>query len=406
MAYQYTDEELNRFNRHEAVYSVDPSYAKAHNHKTITTKSDEDLDPKSETNTITVGGQEFRVVKTGDYTNGFQGMAVAPVDANGKVDTSSVAIIAAGTNPKDPEDLGGAGAEWLSSLSNQYYAADDFYKQVEAEGYKVTQLSGYSQSAYMLKVGSKHHVKAIVFNGWFNYDSLSEKEKKYIDQHPEAYVNYRKKDDKVTQYNVTGNASKTHGTVVYVKGSSHDITAWQFKKGQIIDQNGHYVNILAVYGEIKGQVAASLEHTYTNMKSRLSAGGYSAHETIFLDYEQASTVASGLGETAQTGCEQVKGYRDAAVQEAEDLWKEINKRPAFIEKLSDEEIMAIFAEEGVTYDSIVNSVAEHFDSKVKASQDLEESFADLGRQIETGMQEMTARDNTLAGEIKGWIGGK
>ncbi|MDR0299965.1 MAG: hypothetical protein LBI13_07830 [Streptococcaceae bacterium] len=52
------------------------------------------------------GGQSYRVLYSEDNPdgNGFQGMAVAPIN-NGVVDTSQVTIAFAGTNQSDPKDL-------------------------------------------------------------------------------------------------------------------------------------------------------------------------------------------------------------------------------------------------------------------------------------------------------------
>lgn len=351
-------------------------------------------------------------------------MAVAPLDKNGKQDLSHIVVAYAGTNRSDLKDIQtdiqsiGLGEKRILADSStktfrtsQFQTALTFAKEIEKRYPKAkVSTTGHSLGeSIAMFVAVKQGYNNVGFNGPDIHNVLSEKQIKYMKQHKGQFHNYRNPHDHIG--NITGNET---GTAIYVDMpnknglvSDHNLTNWTFDKaGHLVDKRGNIVDLGRVYDSVELTVSNYMDKDFKSMKSRLSAGGYSAHETIFLDYEQASTVASGLGETAQTGCEQVKGYRDAAVQEAEDLWKEINKRPAFIEKLSDEEIMAIFAEEGVTYDSIVNSVAEHFDSKVKASQDLEESFTDLGRQIETGMQEMTARDNTLAGEIKGWIGGK
>ena len=51
--------------------------------------------------------QTFRVLSSKDNrSNGMQAMAVAPVDKNGNVDYSHVAIAYAGTNSSDIKDLG------------------------------------------------------------------------------------------------------------------------------------------------------------------------------------------------------------------------------------------------------------------------------------------------------------
>ncbi|MFC3933006.1 triacylglycerol lipase, partial [Streptococcus dentapri] len=160
-----------------------------------------------------------------------------------------------------------------------------------------------------------------------------------------------------------------------------------------------------LYDAVETTVSDYMDQGFQGMKSKLKEGGYSSNETIFLDYLSASAVAQGLGIAAQIGHESIKSKADAAVAEAEETWKEIKKRPMMVEKLTDEEIMAVYAEEGVTYDTIVDSVKTHFNEKVTASQTLMATFTALGSQIETGIQELIAQDETLAGDITGWING-
>jgi len=104
MIYTYTDEQLNGLNQEEAVYSVDPKLARNKGRDVITDKPSEMLQG-GESNRITIGNQDFRVVSVkNDPATGFQGMAVAPI-VNGQVDTNSVAVVAAGTTPTDLNDL-------------------------------------------------------------------------------------------------------------------------------------------------------------------------------------------------------------------------------------------------------------------------------------------------------------
>ena len=101
--------------------------------------------------TFKSGGNQFQVLKVEDNTtNGMQAMAVAPVDANGNVDTSQVVIAYAGTNSADGKDLdtdlqsigGGSkklvsgsdmSAEGLTIADSQFKTALKFFKQVEKD---------------------------------------------------------------------------------------------------------------------------------------------------------------------------------------------------------------------------------------------------------------------------------
>lgn len=110
--------------------------------------------------------------------SGYQGMAVAPI-IKGKVDYNSVAVISAATDSSNYKDLIGAvSSAQPHQSSTQLKSADKFLKDVQShDKWTVTQLSGYSQSAYMLKLGAKYHIPTTVFNGWFRYSTLNEDEK-------------------------------------------------------------------------------------------------------------------------------------------------------------------------------------------------------------------------------------
>lgn len=165
--YVYTDKQLNELNQGPNVYSVNTEFAQRKENRTniVTAKSDNEL-KKGETNTITTSdGQEFRVVATkSDIETGFDGLAVAPI-VNGKPDYKNVAVIAAGTDPDSPvnktmfssRDVNSAIIARQTYLSPQYKVADQFVKEImDDPRYEVSQLSGYSQGSYMLKVGAKY----------------------------------------------------------------------------------------------------------------------------------------------------------------------------------------------------------------------------------------------------------
>ncbi|MGQ7461086.1 hypothetical protein ACTGZQ_00780 [Streptococcus suis] len=96
MSFNYTDEQLNHLNQDYGVYSVNKDFSDRNKKKFVTPKPKND----NETNTLTVGDQQFQVIKThSDPKTGFDGMAVAPI-VNGVPDYSSVAVIAAGTDPE------------------------------------------------------------------------------------------------------------------------------------------------------------------------------------------------------------------------------------------------------------------------------------------------------------------
>ena len=164
MVFNYTDKQLNELNHGKNVYSVNAEYAERNNKPLVTeapnpNSSSSDFE---ETNTITTSdGQEFRVVATkSDTETGFDGLVVAPI-VNGEPDYKNVAVIAAGTDPDSPVNKTMFGSRDFYSaiiarqtyLAPQYKVADQFVKEImDDPRYEVSQLSGYSQGSYMLKV--------------------------------------------------------------------------------------------------------------------------------------------------------------------------------------------------------------------------------------------------------------
>lgn len=192
-----TEEELRDLN--SRVYRVDPNYKDNGNKIQYTDKADKDL-KENERNSLTAGAQKFKVlsVKDGDY--GFQGMAVAPI-VNGTPNYGQVTVVAAGTYPSDSNDLNAAIKGMSPNGSPQADIALKYVGELIDNNPKLTinQLSGYSQSAYMLKVGTHFKIPTTVFSGWFQYRSLTPAEAKFMKENPHLFLNYRQKNDDVTK---------------------------------------------------------------------------------------------------------------------------------------------------------------------------------------------------------------
>lgn len=192
-----TDKQLKALN--ELVYGVDHNYKKDgepyidvyegierkignQKFKVLSTSNDNQLGTITHHEPQPNGGYKD-IIYTGKVNDGFSGMAVAPIK-NGIVDYGNVTVIAAATNPSSPKDLSGA-VTAVPSLSLQYKTAEKFVTNLIAEhpDWYINQLSGYSQSAYMLKIGAKYHIPTTVFHGWFNYNTLTKAERTYMDTH-------------------------------------------------------------------------------------------------------------------------------------------------------------------------------------------------------------------------------
>ncbi|MDR2977257.1 MAG: hypothetical protein LBV19_08225 [Streptococcaceae bacterium] len=162
-----TDKQLKDLN--ELAYGVNPDYK----------KDGKDFQNINEGKPFEIGGKKYQVIatqnnqqSTGTYVDpktgisrpitgagsGFQGMAVAPI-INGQPDLSQTIVVAAGTDstevPFGPDGLS-ADQRLITGTSGQFNEAKAFVKEVaKIDGVTVAQLSGYSQSAYMLKIGKE-----------------------------------------------------------------------------------------------------------------------------------------------------------------------------------------------------------------------------------------------------------
>lgn len=224
-----TEEELKDLNN--KVYQVDPEYKDSETK--YTDKADTQL-KSNERNIIKAGDRKFKVlsIKNGDH--GFQGMAVAPI-VNGTPDYGQVTVVAAGTYPDDGDDTWAAAKGLSPNGSPQVDVALQYVGDLINDNptWTIHQLSGYSQSAYMLKVGAHFKIPTTVFSGWFQYRSLTAEEEKFMKENPHLFLNYRQKSDDVTKWNdfnsKWGN-SDDFGTIVWIDGNSHKLNSWTFDK--------------------------------------------------------------------------------------------------------------------------------------------------------------------------------
>lgn len=161
---------------------------------------------------------KFQIIKTVDTNdpknshgydaNGFQGMAVAPVNKAGEVDYSHITVAYAGTNQSDfkdiAEDLQGIGSGNRSTvdigeegqhniIDSQFNSALKFYQQVYTE-FPDAKLNttGHSLGGTMaLFVASHFQVRATVFSAPDPWKVMTNKERLWALAHPALLTNYR-----------------------------------------------------------------------------------------------------------------------------------------------------------------------------------------------------------------------
>ena len=371
--------------------------------------------------------QSFRVLSAKDNTaNGMQAMAVAPIDkSTGKVDYSQVVIAYAGTNFADFLDLqtdlqsvGIGDNQVLADIrtktfrKSQFQTALEFAKDVEAEIKKINPNAKITTAGHSLGeslamyVALKQGYSNIGFNGPDIQYLISEEEVSYMKQHPEQFRNYRHKYDVIG--NITGNETKTAiYPKIYPKERNlfdtiqyHYLTEWIFnEKGQLVDLDGKIISnpVVASFAETTAKM-----YRYQKLKNRLSSGGLSSNERIFLDSLQGMMLGDGMENVAKVGAEEIKTIRDEAVSKAQNLWEQIDF--SNFQYLSHDEVVTAFAAAGVTYDSVVGAVEREFDQANQKSGALALDFSTLNQQIHQMIDKKISSDQELAGDFKKWIG--
>ena len=418
MNFQYTDEHLNNLNQDYAVYSVNEEFSSRKKTKQVVEKSN--IDPKNETNTITTSdGQEFRVVATkSDPKTGFDGLAVAPI-VNGEPDYKNVAVIAAGTDPDSPVNKQGPFTRDVYSaiiarqtyLSPQYKVADQFVKEImDDPRYEVSQLSGYSQGSYMLKVGAKYHIPTTTFNAWFKYGALTLEEKAFIENNPAMFIDYRRKHDDVVRWNDLNHpewytspidiTNSMPNTIHWLDGSSHKIGDWEFDPvtGQVVDGKGGKPLISGVYRAYANSLR-EMAH-YKDLKSKWSSGGISSSEEIYLDAAQGSILSSSMAAAARTGADEVSALAKIANQELQEIWSKIDFTS--YTALAPYEIEALFASQGITQAQFIDTFQAETDQIVAKMNASAQAFEQLDKQLQEVIEKTVATDKQLAEEFRQW----
>ena len=129
--------------------------------------------------------------------------------------------------------------------------------------------------------------------------------------------------------------------------------------------------------------------------SREGISGVTKSEWIYLDALQAQVLSEGLVKANNAAIESFKQSQAKGIQEANELYKELSKVPAN-SKLSTEEIMAVYYEEGVHYDSIVGDVEEYSNKKLQTAVEIAENFDTLRKLINDGIAELVEKDQELS----------
>lgn len=129
--------------------------------------------------------------------------------------------------------------------------------------------------------------------------------------------------------------------------------------------------------------------------SREGISGVTKSQWIYLDALQAQLLSEGITQANNAAIESFKQSQAKGIQEANELYKELSKVPAYF-KLSAEEVKAVYYEQGVHYDSIVGNVEEYSNKKLQTAVEIAENFDTLRKVINDGIAELVEKDQELS----------
>ncbi|MFU2221842.1 hypothetical protein [Streptococcus pluranimalium] len=345
--------------------------------------------------------------------------------------TGEVIIAYTGTN-KDGnavQDIIGADLSGIGmGIGGHYQPAFDFYETIRGQyGDNIT-LTGHSLGGNVAqRVALEYNVdNTVVYNSaplyvnqtygikerLYDWVTPGESNVERIDQQRETFTGQVTRiTTKWDQLNLlTGPFRDVHLGEEYILKNSggHGLNDIVKDKGQlsqvqkILKQRG-----LGTVTTVEKKQAKTLETVKTSLANlgklkkqfSASAGGLSSNEQLYLEKEQALILASAMHAAAVTGREDIASLAEKAVKKAEDLYDKTNHIPAMVTELSLDEVKAVYAEAGVTENSIIGKTKTHFEKKVKKADNFVEPFETLKTNIGLTVDELVASDSTLAGEI-------
>lgn len=203
--------------------------------------------------TFPINQKKYKLLASeNNIINGMQAMAVAPVDSNGKVDTSKVVIAYAGTGEFIDgimdiyHVIGGFNGAW-----GQIDTSEKFADKIKKEYPNSTiDFTGHSLGGYLaVHNAARNKSKATVFNAPDASNSLTKEQIEDVLKNPGMIKNYRNPRDKIGNY-----GGDKLGIAIYVDSDVkpylmpldalisiyHAINSWKNfdKDGNLLDKNG------------------------------------------------------------------------------------------------------------------------------------------------------------------------
>ena len=290
-----------------------------------------------------------------------------------------------------------ASARALKDIMEKYPNA-----KINVYGHSLGSMDAQYSMAALQADQVKRIQQAYIYNGPDIYRILSPEQRKVVDSIKTRIHNYTDPDDPISMVGrdmVKGSIGSV-GLVYYVDSTKEDFVNQHMTYGYQLDKNGKIKILSNTSTVIYNDYLLQMDN-YTLLKEKLSEGGYTKEEQLFLDSEQAGIAAASISLMSTEGKSIIKSIRDEAVEDARKVFASRRQVPwGFI--LSPSEMENAYIEGGATYETTIGVIEKLLDPVVDKISQLEKDCIDLETQTKKGIQKKFETDKELAEKFRQW----
>ena len=290
-----------------------------------------------------------------------------------------------------------ASARALKDIMEKYPNA-----KINVYGHSLGSMDAQYSMASLQADQVKRIQKAYIYNGPDIYRILSPEQRKVVDSIKTRIHNYADPDDPISMVGrdmVKGSIGSV-GLVYYVDSTKEDFVNQHMTYGYQLDKNGKIKILSNTSTVIYNDYLLQMDN-YTLLKEKLSEGGYTKEEQLFLDSEQAGIAAASISLMSTEGKSIIKSIRDEAVEDARKVFASRRQVPwGFI--LSPSEMENAYIEGGATYETTIGVIEKLLDPVVDKVSQLEKDCIDLETQTKKGIQKKLETDKEFAEKFRQW----
>ena len=290
-----------------------------------------------------------------------------------------------------------ASARALKDIMEKYPNA-----KINVYGHSLGSMDAQYSMAALQADQVKRIQQAYIYNGPDIYRILSPEQRKVVDSIKTRIHNYADPDDPISMVGrdmVKGSIGSV-GLVYYVDSTKEDFVNQHMTYGYQLDKNGKIKILSNTSTVIYNDYLLQMDN-YTLLKEKLSEGGYTKEEQLFLDSEQAGIAAASISLMSTEGKSIIKSIRDEAVEDARKVFASRRQVPwGFI--LSPSEMENAYIEGGATYETTIGVIEKLLDPVVDKISQLEKDCIDLETQTKKGIQKKLETDKEWAEKFRQW----